>query len=112
MGCNAVRTTHNAPTPEWVEACDRMGVMMMCETRQMSSNPEAIAQLSRRGICNLPLPSPPIVACLGTDGVHCVFYDLSGCRRLGIYVGNLSHYGPRKRAESWIWHPVDYERGA
>ena len=45
MGCNAVRTSHNMPTPEWVEACDRMGVMMMCETRQMSSNPEALAQL-------------------------------------------------------------------
>ena len=45
MGCNAVRTSHNMPTPEWVEACDRMGVMMMCETRQMSSNPEGMHQL-------------------------------------------------------------------
>lgn len=45
MGCNAVRTSHNMPTPEWVEACDRLGVMMMCETRQMSSNPEGLAQL-------------------------------------------------------------------
>lgn len=45
MGGNAVRTSHNMPTPEWVEACDRMGMMMMCETRLMSSNPEGIAQL-------------------------------------------------------------------
>ena len=45
MGCNAVRTSHNAPTPEWVEGCDRMGLMMMCETRQMSSSPEGLAQL-------------------------------------------------------------------
>jgi beta-galactosidase len=45
MGCNAVRTSHNMPTPEWVEGCDRMGVMMMCETRQMSSSPEGLAQL-------------------------------------------------------------------
>jgi beta-galactosidase len=45
MGCNAVRTSHNMPTPEWVEACDRMGVMMMCETRQMSSNPSGLRQL-------------------------------------------------------------------
>ena len=45
MGCNAVRTSHNMPTPEWVEGCDRIGVMMMCETRQMSSNPEGLAQL-------------------------------------------------------------------
>ena len=45
MGGNAVRTSHNMPTPEWVEACDRMGMMMMCETRLMSSNPEGMAQL-------------------------------------------------------------------
>jgi beta-galactosidase len=45
MGGNAVRTSHNMPTPEWVEGCDRMGMMMMCETRMMSSNPEGMAQL-------------------------------------------------------------------
>ena len=45
MGGNAVRTSHNMPTPEWVQGCDRMGLMMMCETRQMSSNPEGLAQL-------------------------------------------------------------------
>ena len=45
MGCNAVRTSHNMPTPEWVEACDRMGMMMMCETRQMSSNESGLQQL-------------------------------------------------------------------
>jgi beta-galactosidase len=45
MGCNAVRTSHNMPTPEWVEACERLGMMMMCETRMMSSTPEGMAQL-------------------------------------------------------------------
>ena len=45
MNCNAVRTSHNMPTPELVEACDRMGLMMMCETRQMSSSAEGLAQL-------------------------------------------------------------------
>ena len=45
MGCNAVRTSHNMPTPEWVDACDRMGMLMMCETRQMSSSQEGLAQL-------------------------------------------------------------------
>ena len=45
MGGNGVRTSHNMPTPEWVEACDRMGMMMMCETRLMSANPEGMAQL-------------------------------------------------------------------
>jgi beta-galactosidase len=45
MGSNAVRTSHNMPTPEWVEACDRLGMMMLCETRMMSSTPEGLAQL-------------------------------------------------------------------
>jgi beta-galactosidase len=45
MGCNGIRTSHNMPTPGLVEACDRMGMMMMCETRQMSPNPEGMAQL-------------------------------------------------------------------
>jgi beta-galactosidase len=45
MGGNAVRTSHNMPTPEWVDACDRMGMMMMCETRMMSSSPEGMALL-------------------------------------------------------------------
>ena len=45
MGCNGVRTSHNMPTPEWVDACDRMGMMMMCETRQLSSSAESMHQL-------------------------------------------------------------------
>lgn len=45
MGSNAVRTSHNIPTPELVEACDRLGMLMMCETRMMSSNAEGMAQL-------------------------------------------------------------------
>ncbi len=46
MGGNAVRTSHNMPTPEWVEACDRLGMMMMCETRNEASTPEGLDQLS------------------------------------------------------------------
>jgi beta-galactosidase len=45
MGSNAVRTSHNMPTPEWVMACERMGMMMMCETRLMSSTADGLAQL-------------------------------------------------------------------
>jgi beta-galactosidase len=45
MGCNAVRTSHNMPTPEWVGACERMGMMVMCETRQLSSSAEGAEQL-------------------------------------------------------------------
>ncbi len=31
MGCDAIRTAHNMPTPELVKLCDEMGFMMMLE---------------------------------------------------------------------------------
>jgi len=34
------------PTPEWVAACERAGVMMLCETRLMSSSAEGLEQLT------------------------------------------------------------------
>lgn len=32
MGVNAIRTSHNMPAPEFVRACDEMGMMLMVET--------------------------------------------------------------------------------
>ncbi len=44
MGCNAYRTSHNPPTPELLDACDRLGMLVFDETRMMSSNPEGLSQ--------------------------------------------------------------------
>ena len=57
MGSNAYRTSHNPPTPELVDACDRLGMMMMCETRLMDSTPEALSQLERMVRCHRNHPS-------------------------------------------------------
>jgi len=35
MGCNAIRTSHNAPAPEFLDACDRMGFLVMDEAFDM-----------------------------------------------------------------------------
>ena len=32
MGANAIRTSHNMPAPELVQACDELGMMLMAET--------------------------------------------------------------------------------
>ena len=31
MGCNSIRTSHNPPAPEFVELCDRMGMVLQVE---------------------------------------------------------------------------------
>jgi beta-galactosidase len=46
-GCNGYRTSHNPPTPELLDACDRLGMLVMDETRMMSSDPEGLSQLER-----------------------------------------------------------------
>ncbi len=47
MGSNAYRSTHHSPSPAILDACDRMGLLMIDETRQMSSNAEGLGQLER-----------------------------------------------------------------
>ena len=40
MGSNAIRTTHNPPTPELLDACDSLGMLVMDETRLLTSGTE------------------------------------------------------------------------
>ena len=47
MGSNGYRTSHNPPTPELLDAGDRLGMLVMDETRMMSSCAEGLAQLER-----------------------------------------------------------------
>jgi beta-galactosidase len=47
MGSNGYRASHNPPTPELLDACDRLGMLVMDETRMMSSCPEGFSQLER-----------------------------------------------------------------
>ncbi|WDS36182.1 beta-galactosidase GalA [Pseudoxanthomonas sp.] len=47
MGCNAIRTSHNPATPELMDLCDQLGVLVIEETRRMSSDPEAMDELRR-----------------------------------------------------------------
>ncbi len=44
MGCNSIRTSHNPPTAELLDACDELGMLVFDETRMMSSNPEGLSQ--------------------------------------------------------------------
>lgn len=45
MGSNAYRAAHNAPAAEFLDACDRLGLLVMDENRNFGSLPEYIKQL-------------------------------------------------------------------
>lgn len=45
MGCNALRTSHNPPTAELLDVCDRLGMLVMDETRQMGTSREVLNEL-------------------------------------------------------------------
>ena len=40
MGCNAIRSSHNPTAPEFLDACDRLGVLVLPEIRLMGINRE------------------------------------------------------------------------
>lgn len=47
MGSNAYRASHHAPTPELLEACDSLGMLVIDEQRLLNSSPEYIEQFKR-----------------------------------------------------------------
>ena len=38
FGCNAIRCSHNPPTPEFLDACDRLGMLVIDENRLMGTS--------------------------------------------------------------------------
>jgi beta-galactosidase len=57
FGCNAIRTSHNPPTPELLDACDRLGILVMDETRKSGDYPTTIDEMRRLVIRDRNHPS-------------------------------------------------------
>ncbi len=47
LGCNAIRTSHNPPTPQLLDACDSLGMLVLDENRLLNSSPEYVDQFKR-----------------------------------------------------------------
>ena len=45
MGSNGYRCAHNPPTPELLDACDKLGMLVMDENRLLGSDPAHMAEL-------------------------------------------------------------------
>ena len=47
MGSNAIRTSHNPPSPELLDICDKLGMLVLDENRLMGTNKEHLSCLER-----------------------------------------------------------------
>ncbi len=55
MGCNAIRAAHNPMAPEFYDACDRLGMMVLDENRLLGASEELLADMTawvRRDRCH------------------------------------------------------------
>ena len=66
MGCNAYRCAHNPPTPELLDACDRLGMLVLDEQRMMGSSQEILSQLEGLILRDRNHPSV-LLWCLGNE---------------------------------------------
>ena len=57
MGSNAIRCSHNPPTPEFLDACDRLGMLVLDENRLMGTNQEHLDLLKRMMVRDRNHPS-------------------------------------------------------
>jgi beta-galactosidase len=48
FGCNAYRCAHNPPTPELLDACDRLGMLVLAENRLMGTSPQILDRFKRQ----------------------------------------------------------------
>jgi beta-galactosidase len=47
MGVTGYRTAHNEPASELLDACDQLGMLVLCENRRFGTNAEPLSELSR-----------------------------------------------------------------
>jgi len=45
MGCNALRSSHHPPAPALLDACDRLGLLVLDENRKLDLSPEGLRDL-------------------------------------------------------------------
>jgi beta-galactosidase len=66
MGCNAYRASHNPPTAELLEACDRLGLLVMDENRVLGSDAMNLERLERL-VCRDRNHPSVFVWCIGNE---------------------------------------------
>ncbi|WP_162463214.1 beta-galactosidase GalA [Paenibacillus psychroresistens] len=112
LGCNAYRSAHNTPTPELLDSCDKLGILVVCENRFFSSSKEDLENLQNMILLNRNHPSI-ILWSLGNEETSLQFKPEGGriVRSMKAIVRNLDTTRP-VTAANCFWdseNQVHYE---
>jgi beta-galactosidase len=88
MGSNAYRASHYPATPELLDACDRLGMLVMAENRLAGSTPEQLGQLESMILRDRNHPS--IILWSLANEEHTIQWAVAG-ERIGRAMIRLCH---------------------
>ena len=103
MGSNGLRTSHNPPTPELMDACDRLGMVVLDENRMFSSAPEGLSQLSRLVRRDRNHPSVVFWSTGNEEGEQSTARGARMCRTMERLVRRLDPTRPITQAMNGGW---------
>ena len=88
MGANAFRASHYPHAPETLDACDRLGLLVMAENRLAGSSPEVLSQLEMLILRDRNHPSVFLWSLANEE--HTVQWSIAG-ERIGRTMARLCH---------------------
>jgi beta-galactosidase len=88
MGCNAFRASHYPHAPELLDACNRLGILVMAENRLAGSSPEILGNLRDMILRDRNHPSVFLWSLANEE--HCVQWSIAG-ERIGRTMVRLCH---------------------
>jgi len=94
MGSNAYRTSHHAATPELLDACDSLGMLVMSEQRLLNSSTEYMSQFEQLVKRDRSRPSV-FIWCIGNEEgmIHTTSY---GKRITQTFLDKLKQLDPTR----------------
>jgi beta-galactosidase len=100
MGCNAYRCAHNPPAKELLDACDRLGMLVMDENRNFGSSPEHLRQLETMVKRDRNHPSVMLWSICNEEAIQASHAGEAIARTMAEYVRELDPSRPITAAVS------------
>jgi beta-galactosidase len=88
LGSNAYRCSHYAAPPEFLDICDRLGMLVMAENRLAGSSPETLGQFE--SMIRRDRNHPSVILWSIANEEHTIQWSIAG-ERIGKTMVNLAH---------------------